>query len=387
MRILVLGVYYSNNLGDGVICECVAERLKYHFPDSIVEIRDVLERYEFKRNSENTLKQLEDRKKRQKMRRFVTKYCFWDKEYESQKIRLNLHRKYIHAVCEKEYDLVVFAGGQLFMDSYALILGEYVKCFAQKNIPVFMNACGTGPQVSGKVKNEFSETLNKDIVKWISSRDDYEKVNHQYMKKVKKTVETFDPALWVPEVYQIQKSGDSTTIGLGIMYAHSIDTKKQVDFWVELIKHFEKEQVDWKIFVNGDENDILFARYIFQQIPGLTGEFEKYMCQIPKRPNELVQVVAGLKSMISFRLHSHIIAAALSIPSIAVVWDDKLNFFFKKIGYPERSCNINETPEMILRKLHMAEKESLNMELINKQKLYADELLYQALQKEIKGKE
>ena len=35
MKILVLGVYYDGNLGDAVICDCVAARLKQHFKGTV----------------------------------------------------------------------------------------------------------------------------------------------------------------------------------------------------------------------------------------------------------------------------------------------------------------------------------------------------------------
>ena len=40
MRILVLGSYYSSNLGDGVICECVAGQLKKVFPTAEIVIKE-----------------------------------------------------------------------------------------------------------------------------------------------------------------------------------------------------------------------------------------------------------------------------------------------------------------------------------------------------------
>ena len=44
MHILILGAYCSCNLGDGVICECVAEQLRADFPGAEITIRDLIRR-------------------------------------------------------------------------------------------------------------------------------------------------------------------------------------------------------------------------------------------------------------------------------------------------------------------------------------------------------
>lgn len=48
MRILVLGVYYASNLGDAVICDCVADRLMRAFPGAQIDLKDVKNRHAFR---------------------------------------------------------------------------------------------------------------------------------------------------------------------------------------------------------------------------------------------------------------------------------------------------------------------------------------------------
>ena len=42
MKLLVLGWYYSSNLGDAVICDCVADMLRSHYPQAQICIRDIV---------------------------------------------------------------------------------------------------------------------------------------------------------------------------------------------------------------------------------------------------------------------------------------------------------------------------------------------------------
>ena len=74
MKILVLGSYYSPNLGDGVICICTAEKLRQMFPAAEVMIEDVLDRKEFDPGIENKIEFLKKRRNRQKLREIATKY-------------------------------------------------------------------------------------------------------------------------------------------------------------------------------------------------------------------------------------------------------------------------------------------------------------------------
>ena len=96
----------------------------------------------------------------------------------------------------------------------------------------------------------------------------------------------------------------------------------------------------------------------------------------PECPKELVNLIGQFKSIVSFRLHSHIIAAALDVPSIALVWDQKLRFYFEKIGHGERCMTIKQDSKEVISRLHRAEEEGYDRSLIERQKRYADNLLY-----------
>ena len=89
---------------------------------------------------------------------------------------------------------------------------------------------------------------------------------------------------------------------------------------------------------------------------------------VPKRPDELVAMIAGFKSIVSFRLHSHIIAAALDVPSIALVWDGKLRFYFEKIGHGERCMTVDADPDEVIKRLDRAETEGYDRRMIEDRK-------------------
>lgn len=378
MKILVLGAYYSNNLGDGVICECMASRLKVHFPTAEINVRDIVDREDSEKFEGVSYPELRHRTKREKLRRLVSQ-CGWDKILTHEEHRLSQCQSHLEEVCKDSYDLVVIAGGQLFMDRYFLFLADYIDRMSQKEIPIYLNACGTGPMYSKTVRKRFAEALMSPYVRLISCRDDAAQMQ-KFMAGTEKMVkETYDPALWCSDVYGIEKDRASDLTGLGMMYTRSIDSEKAANFWMKLIRKFEKNGRKWKIFVNGSEDDIIFVKYVLLQMPELNGSWDDYCMPVPKRPKELVALIARFKSIISFRLHSHIIATSLDVPSVALVWDQKLRLYFEKIGYGERCMTVDVKPGEVMSCLEKAEHEGYDRKLIEEQKQYADHLLYQAI--------
>lgn len=381
MKILVLGLYFDNNLGDAVICDCVAARLHSFFPDAQIDIRDYVSRSSFSAFEETSMQKLHSRRKRMLLRQTATQYTPLDKQLVHEEWKLNCwgDLSYIDQVCQTDYDAVVFAGGQVFMDYLALFAEAFVQRFARKGTPMFFNACGTGPAFSRKIRARLSAALMDPNVKLVSSRDDVALINRLYLNSGKTAVATYDPALWCAEVYGVKKDPEASAVGLGMMYTNSVSPKSAARFWVRLIREMEKRDVLWKMFVNGSGDDISFARYVHSLIPELGRSFEECFVPAPQRPEELVTMISGFQSIISFRLHSHIIAASLDIPSVAMVWDQKLNFFFEKIGHEERCCTVWESPNVVLEKLARAEREGYDRKLLQEQKQYADSLLYQAI--------
>lgn len=383
VKILVLGSYYSPNLGDGVLCECVASRLAAHFPTAEIVVGDVLGRQCFRDGERFQLGQLKDLRRRVWLREWVYRLLRWDKQLEHEEYRLRAMAQGLDQVCAIPADLVVFAGGQMFMDAYALPLERCVQTFSQRQVPMIFNACGVGPAYSESIRHRLKAALEDPWVRLVSTRDDAQLMDRRYFQD-RRTVVTCDPALWCAEVYGIQRDEQADTIGLGIMFARSVSTERLIRFWVRLIRALECRGIKWKVFVNGDPGDVCLARHILSRIPELSGREEACLAPVPARPRELVETISHFRSLISFRLHSHIIAASLGIPTAAVVWDSKLNFFFEKIGCPERCCPMQESPDGILRTLAQAELEGYSTPRLMEQKQFADILLREAVEREAK---
>ncbi len=380
MKILILGAYYSSNLGDGVICETVAWLLQKRYPTAQIEIEDVMDRHAFIYTPAVWLvSDMEKSSRRDRLRRTATKWFHYDKVYDHELYRKNEILKHIDEICRKDADLVVFAGGQLYMDRFALILQSYIDAFTGRGIPVLFNACGTGLAYSRKIFKGFEHSLKHPLVRMITCRDGADQLK-QLCPAVKDRIqETFDPALWAADCYRPEGCIDSNKpVGLGVMYTANASAAQVTEFWRKVICTLETEDIPWKFFVNGSPDDVKFAEHVFASIPELKGRnITDYLSPVPKSPKELVEVISSFRSLISFRLHSHIIASSLTIPSLAIVWDDKVRAFFRKIGYPERCFAVSAKAEDILEELKKAEREGIDQNVISIQKNAAASLLYQ----------
>lgn len=380
MKILLIGLYGSDNLGDAVLCDCCKALLQKQFPEAQIVIRDFSDRISFPEPEEVTMEELERNRARLKLCNLVSKWTVWDKQFEHELWWLRKNLSYIDAVCLENCDLAVFGGGQVFMDYLVMFAAAYVQRLSEKHIPIFFNACGTGPSFSRKIRKYTSEMLMNPCVKLISTRDSAQLINQRYLKGEKRAINSYDPALWCPEVYGVRKNPEADTLGLGLMYTNSVSPKAAAKFWLRLIRTLEQQKILWRFFVNGAREDIAFARKIYLQMPELSRPFEECFVPVPREPAELVQTIARFKSLISFRLHSHIIAAALDIPSVAVVWDDKLRFFFESIGHPERCVTVRSRPKAVLERLQQAEMEGYDRLELQRQKSIAGRLLFDAIE-------
>lgn len=76
----------------------------------------------------------------------------------------------------------------------------------------------------------------------------------------------------------------------------------------------------------------------------------------PISPEKLIENISEFSSIISYRLHSQIIATSLGIPFISISWNEKINEYSAKIGC-EKFCITEHADEQVLRNLII---ESLN---------------------------
>lgn len=343
MRVLLIGECYSDNLGDGVICETVVKILTGSFDITTIDFLDLSGRIFY-----NTL--YINIKKKYTFTERVKAFSLYRFDFILR--NLSSYRVYIQKkatilriqdMLKYDYDIAIFVGGSLFQDYFIGVIYHIVKALNKKNIPVIFNACGMS-HLNCDSDFILRKILNLKCIKSISLRDHFEYFKMNYRTKAE-VINTFDIAFNCRSIYKYTKT-KSNIIGIGV-----ISGRENMEFIKKIIVKIDNRNREWKLFTNGSIYDYKCARQILEELNYSRGQIKDYLQQRPKRPNKLVENISQFELIISFRMHSQIIAATLDIPCIAISWDKKIQYLFEKLGYPERCINISISPEKILNQL------------------------------------
>lgn len=262
----------------------------------------------------------------------------------------------------KETDFVVFGGAPMFNYAYqdfyertAVILE-----FAQKyNKPVIFSAIGIEGYDEDNAKcQRLKKTLNFDCVKQITTRDDYESLVKYKTNENIEIAKVSDPAVFsagafkefLPEVEHTKKK-----IGLFIIRGNAFKDNgfkffvdDAVAMWKGLIQEIKAQGYDYKLLTSGHFRDEAFIEYLVRN-HGV--EINKCAFNM-NSPEELIPEIASCDAIISCRLHPSIISFALDIPSLGIVWNNKVKYFYESFDCGDRLVSVdNINPSAIVAKL------------------------------------
>lgn len=245
-------------------------------------------------------------------------------------------------------DMVIFAGGGIIkykIEDFYRYVSKILDCANEHDIPVYFNAVGVEGYDSDDEKCRLlKKALRQSCVKGISVRDDLNTLKQYYIEGTDiAAYDVVDPVVFADETYKICKKHNADTVGIVIVRHNifsdygipEIDKEFQLKMWKSLIEELENRGHKWKLFVNGLKSDFDFAEEILEYI-GKAGEKHKYLVPRPTESRELVETIASFKCVVACRMHANIIAYSLGIPSVGLVWNDKLTFWGERIGYAER---------------------------------------------------
>lgn len=251
----------------------------------------------------------------------------------------------------KEADLLVFCGGGLIkykQEEFYKHVPALLECARENNIPVYFNSVGVeGYDGQDPRCQSLAQALNCGCVKGMTVRDDLATLCTEYLQEKSKghmmVAQAVDTAVFTPEVYGIQKESGHGVIGLGIVRSRifedyglaQVTRQFQLDMWKGIVQELEKRGYGWKFFVNGLRSDYDFAQEVLEYM-GRASQEEGLLVPRPVASSELVGTVASFAGVIACRMHANIIAYALGVPSVGLVWNDKMVFWGERIGYPER---------------------------------------------------
>lgn len=342
MKILLIGEIYSDNLGDGIIYDNMKFALEGIIPEVDIIPYDLSLRTDFN---------IKDETIRKSLLKSALKKQF-PKVFDNIKLKKELiqYRQGLSEYFKNEnYDVAIFCGGQILSKHFIASIYALINKLELSNTPVYFYGVGIGDIHTEKQKRLLKKILTSKIVKQITVRDGLEKLNAIYPDI--KITKCYDVALLSSKTYDINRIENSCIIGLGIMDVKGKE-EEVLRFWEQLLFKLKNvENYTFELFTNGNIDDTRLANYIYEKDLKNYSNFR--LAKRPTSTQELVQTISKFNRIISFRLHSHIISRALSIPSIALIWDNKVEEFFDFIGVKGNCFNfeLDESIDEITHKI------------------------------------
>ena len=273
----------------------------------------------------------------------------------------NMHIKEIDEEKVASADLILFSGGAMFgfnnLGSFDAI--DTITAIAEeKSIPVVFSSMGINNMHADEESGaRLNAILKRKCVKAMSVRETAEVFTPFAEGCSFDIVSVCDPAVWAKHVYrrevqEVRNAKKRRIVGLNIVRGGlfkangkkwTLDSEEA--FIKGLIALFEQKDIEYRLFTNGSVLDNNSMGYIAKRI-GVPDD----KLIVPDSTREVVHAIAGFDAVVAVRMHSAIISYALDVPSVDLVWNEKIPYFYQNIGYPDRAVALDVgTPEVILR--------------------------------------
>lgn len=337
-KIVIFGLPYSPNTGDGVIADCLSAGLKETHPGSKITCIDISGRSGFGevplRNRSLALAVLKT------LPRPAAQAAV---SYKLGRMLDRFEPQWRQAV--KGADLAVVGGGQILSDAdlnFCLKLGRVAEILKDEGIPTVVHAAGVARNWSPRGRALFRQLLDCDLraaglrdapsmAAWQDEIGPGGPAPHL----------TRDPALIAASVYEVPPAGNGS-IGLcvtdpAILTYHAEGRKAAVssrntfrDIALELVARGHKVT----LFCNGAAEDRAAIETVLKdpQVSAAVSEGAITNAPPPGTPAELAAIIGQLSGVVAHRLHACILAYAFRRPIVGLGWDRKLESFFQSVG-------------------------------------------------------
>lgn len=385
-KVAVVGLYAIKNAGDNILCEATQYLIKQKNPE--IEIVEVDVNPRVKSYSGLELIPFWISKVLIKISGYIFKYensSRFRYNYEYFMWWLKINHKFKKQL--RDVDAIVFAGGG-FLKFRTQGLNYYVeqimKIARKNNIPVMMNGVGIEGYSETDIRcQRLKQAINQDCFKVITTRDDVETLKENYITNPNiKAARVGDPALWVPECYNLRKNDNPTpVIGVNVIrgkvyqaYGNTLSEFELLNFYKKLIQGIEDRGWDWVLFSNGMAADQKFGAMLLNSL-GYRDRTK--MMPNPKNSVDFLNQIRSFKLVFGARLHACITSYALDVPVIGLIWSEKLRIFADVIGkkksfFEENELNIENILNAMEREMNSSYDKQIRDELRQLTRQYLD---------------
>lgn len=239
---------------------------------------------------------------------------------------------------ERVYDLLVIGGGQLLLDdhlSFPTKLLVQMRRLGPRSNHWALHGCGVGERFSWIGRELLAHALASPRRASMTVRDVGARENlRRCFPCMPDAGVVPDPGLWAAEAFGRRPSPDRVRLGLGVMApgdSGGARPAELVGFWTGLAARLDAMGHRLEFFTNGAPEDESFVRGVLGALPTALRE------RVPLRPRalrpeHLVEGIARCRLVVSERLHAHVVACSMGLPSVGIVREGKLREFGRMTG-------------------------------------------------------
>ncbi len=347
MKLALINVRFSPNLGDGVIAECIEFALRERLPDLDVVHCDLAGRTEFGSQSS-----------------FLRSLAMTVLPSAPASIRESVYARMLETYVRRKliphYDetingsnAAIFGGGQLLADAdlnFPMKIAGAASILRRRHIAIAIHAVGVGRNWSTQGAELFKEAFAGADVSWTSVRDDTSLARwnrHFQGLDVPAPRISLDPALLAAKTYPDESEAPTPRrnrplIGLCVTHPNTLEAhfdgvgeaaSPDVAFYRDCALKLIEADYDVLAFTNGAHDDEKYLHRCF------TGGFckrvgEAHIEVAPRSiaPRDLVALIRRCDVIASHRLHSCIVAYSCKVPNVGMSLNRKLDGFFDTVG-------------------------------------------------------
>lgn len=265
--------------------------------------------------------------------------------------RMHLKKVDSSLICQS--DIIFFAGGGLFGLSYLNFfdyLDEITRIADEHHIPVIFSSIGVN-NMDATAENEdyLKNILKRKCIKYVAVRENISLFQSYAGSDSHFQVEQVcDPAVWTKYINFYQNSpnveNEKPIIGINVVRGGLFkdNNKKwflsdELNYLNDLRKLLDDAGIDYKFYTNGSFLDNNTLHYFAKEfsIP------DEHLI-FSHSTREFVQAIQSFDSIVAIRMHSAIVSYAFDIPSVCLIWNDKILLFYENINKNDYAISIDE---------------------------------------------
>jgi polysaccharide pyruvyl transferase WcaK-like protein len=378
MNIIILNMKYSNNLGDGVIAECLETQLA-SVPGLNVQSIDLGGR-EFYGDYGLTSARTPAQRAKSILAPIYRKLpaalrCAVARKFAEIVLANRLRSRWAGQL--KNCEAVILGGGHIFSDVdlyFPMRIHAALKEVRARGLPLAVCGVGVSNDWSAEAHRLFNDALAGNKLVYVAVRDGLSQRNWQSHFGQPVPVVCRDPGLLACDTYPTaasSKADGKKTIGIGVMDDGAVSryggkspysTRSYEQVFFETASRLQALGHRVVFFTNGAPEDERLKDRIAKRVaaaPELKGD----ITFTPRfgKPRDLVQLIAGLDGLIAHRLHANIVAYSFGVPHVGLGWGAerlergwgaKLVSFFSSVGRQDYLLQPpTATPEELVAKI------------------------------------